>query len=111
MEVTMPELPIACSLSASDLTRRLANIAELGRDALVDARTDATRAELRFAVAAGVRERVTAVVAAESECCAFLRMRVIDEADTVVLIVEAPAGAEPVLAEFVSAFRGAPRAV
>jgi hypothetical protein len=99
------DLPIACSLSATDLTQRLADMAELGRAALVDAQTQPRRARLRFAAAAGVRERVEAVVAAEVECCPFLTMRVTDEPDGVLLTIEAPEGAEIVLAELVDAFR------
>jgi hypothetical protein len=101
----MPDrLPIACSLSASDLTERLRAIGALGRDSLVAARRDGARAELRFAARAGVRDRVAAIVAAETECCAFLDMRVADEPDAVVLSIAAPDGAEPVLAELVDAF-------
>jgi hypothetical protein len=67
------ELPIACSLSADELRSRKAQIAELGHDALVAARVEASRADLRFKGGAAVRERVERFVAAESECCAFLR--------------------------------------
>jgi len=101
----MPQdLPIACSLSAPDLKDRLAEMATLGRDALIDRRLDATHAQLRFAAGSGVRDRVAAIVAAESWCCAFLTFRVNDEPDPVVLDVTAPAGAEPALAEWVAAF-------
>jgi len=100
------DLPIACSLTATELPRRLAEMADLGRAALADAHTEPLWAELRFAVGAGVRDRVQAVVAAESHCCAFLNMRVTEEPDTVVLTIEAPEGAEIVLAELVDAFRG-----
>jgi hypothetical protein len=100
------DLPIACSLSATQLPQRLAAMADLGRAALVDARTAPLRAELRFAAGAGVRDRVRAVVAAESHCCAFLTMRVTGEPGTVVLTIDAPEGAELVLSELVDAFRG-----
>lgn len=103
-----PESPVACSLSATELPLRLAEMAALGRAALVDAVADATRAELRFAAGAGVRDRLRAVVAAESRCCAFLTMRVTEERDAVVLTIEAPEGAGSILAGLVAAFRGAP---
>jgi hypothetical protein len=99
------ELPIACSLTAAELPKRLAEMAALGREALVDVRTESRRAELRFADAAGVRQRVEAIVAAESECCAFLTMRVSDAPDSVVLAISAPEDAELVLHELVAAFR------
>ncbi len=100
------EPPIACSLSATELSLRLAEMAALGRAALVDAVANTTRAELRFAARAGVRDRVSAIVAAESRCCAFLTMRVTDERDAVVLTIDAPEGADLVLGELVDAFRG-----
>lgn len=104
------ELPIACSLSATELPQRLAEMADLGRAALLDVRTEPLQAQLRFAAGAGIRDRVAAVVAAESQCCAFLTMRVVDERDAVVLSITAPDGAEAVLTELVDAFRGQPQA-
>jgi hypothetical protein len=98
------ELPIACSLSAADLPERLQQMALLGRDALLDAHVDGRYARLRFAAGEGVRERVDAIVAAESRCCAFLTMRVTGEPDVVALSIDAPEDAEPVLAELVDAF-------
>jgi hypothetical protein len=104
------ELPIACSLSAIEMPARLAQIAELGRDSLVDVKVSRTHATLRFAAGASVRERVTSFVAAESACCAFLAMEVSDEPETVVLDITAPEDAELVLTELVDAFRGDPQA-
>lgn len=101
------ELPIACSLSAAELPQRLAQIADLGHAALVGAHIDSTRAELRFVAGAEVRRRVEAIVAAESQCCDFLTLRVTDEPSAVVLTIDAPAGAECALEEFVAPFRGA----
>jgi hypothetical protein len=106
VENSMPaELPIACSLTATELPVRLAEMA-----ALVDAHQDATHAELRFGAGAGVRERVEAIVAAESHCCAFVAMHVTGEPDAVVLTVDAPEGAELVLQELLDAFCGHPQA-
>ncbi len=100
------ELPIACSLSATELPERLAEMAALGDSALVDTRTEPTHAELRFAAGDGVRERVDAIVAAESQCCSFLTMRATEEPDLVVLTIDGPEGAEIVISEMVAAFRG-----
>jgi hypothetical protein len=104
------ELPVACSLDATALSVRQAQIAELGRDALLDATVDGRRAELHFTARPGVRERVERFVAAESECCAFLIMGVEAAPDEVRVSIDAPAGAELVLEELVAAFRSAPRA-
>jgi hypothetical protein len=100
------ELPIACSLNATELPVRMAEMADLGRAALLDAQLDGAHAQLRFAAGAEVRERVDAVVAAERRCCAFLEMRVRDDPGAVVLSITAPDGAEAVLAELVDAFLG-----
>jgi hypothetical protein len=105
------ELPIACALSATELPKRLAEMADLGRSALIDARTAPLEVQLRFAAGVGIRDRLEAVVAAESQCCAFLTMRVTDEPDAVVLDISAPEGAEAVLGELADAFRGQPQAV
>lgn len=99
------ELPLACSLTAAELPSRLAEMAALGEAALVDLRSQPTRADLRFAAGEGVRERVEAIVAAESQCCAFLTMSVTDAPGLVVLTVDAPEGAEVVLDQMVAAFR------
>jgi hypothetical protein len=100
------EPPIACSLNATELPIRLAAMADLGRDALLEAHTEERRAVLRFAAAPGVHERVADIAAAESECCAFLTMRMSASSGEVELSITAPEGAEPVLEELVSAFRG-----
>src|SRR5690348_14133862 len=103
------DLPIACSLSATELPKRLAEMADLGRSALIDARTEPLEAQLRFGAGAGIRDRLEAVVAAESQCCAFLTMRVHVEPDAVLLTISAPEGAEAVLSELVDAFRAGRR--
>jgi hypothetical protein len=100
------ELPIACSLDATELPVRRSEIVNLGRAALIDVRHIRAHAELRFAAANGIRERVAAFAAAEAECCPFLTMRVGDEPGVVVLSVDAPEEAEGVLAELVDVFRG-----
>jgi hypothetical protein len=107
LEDPMPtELPIACSLSATEMPARLALIAELGRDALLNVDLSGTHARLRFAAGTGVRGRVESFVVGESACCAFLAMQVSDEPDAVVLDISAPEDAELVLRELVDAFRG-----
>jgi len=103
-------IPIACSLTAAEMPVRLAEMAALGRLALVDVYREGHRAELRFAAGTGIRTRVEDIVAAESQCCAFLDMRISDELDTVVLSIAAPEAAELVLAEIVEAFAGHERA-
>ena len=47
-----------------------------------------------------------AIAAAETECCGFLTLTVSDERDAVVLSIEAPEEADPVLSDLVAAFSG-----
>jgi hypothetical protein len=100
------ELPIACSLKATELPARLAEITMLGDDALIDVHRASGDAELRLAAGDGIRDRVEAIVHAEAHCCAFLTMEVRDEPDLVVLRITASADADLVLGELVDAFRG-----
>jgi hypothetical protein len=102
----MPEeLPIACSLTAAELPVRLAQMEALGRDALIAAHVTGTRAQLRFAAAPEVRERVERFAEAERRCCPFLSLRVTAAPDAVMLTVDAPPDAAGVVAELVAGFR------
>ena len=95
-------LPLACTLDAAALGERTAAMRRIGEGALLAARAASGHAELRFAPAA--RADVEAIVAAEAECCAFLAMDLRDVGDELVLTVDAPVGAEPVVDGLVSAF-------
>ena len=99
-------MAIACSLTAPELSRRLEEISALGHAALLDVRRAPGRAELRFSGAPEVRGRLDAIAAAESECCGFLTLTVTDERDAVVLSIDAPEEADPVLSDLVAAFSG-----
>jgi hypothetical protein len=96
------ELPIACSLPASELPDRLAAMTEVGRTSLRSVSSEPNRAELRFDSEA--REQVVALVDAERQCCGFMEFSLEERDDEVMLRIEAPEGAEPVLEGLVSAF-------
>jgi hypothetical protein len=98
--------PIACSLSASEQSSRLAEMDAIGRSALLAAGTSDKQATLRFRTGGSTRARLSAIVAAESECCRFLDMNLHDRAKVIELTISAPAGAEPILEELVGAFGG-----
>jgi len=97
-----PEPPIACTLSGAERPARRAEMTVIARD-LVSAETHAAHAVVRFRPAAGTRERVAAFVAAESRCCAFLRMQLREDPDALTLTIDGPAGSEPVVRELVAA--------
>ncbi len=63
-----------------------------------------TRAVLTFEAKPGVRKRLAAIVAAESQCCAFLTMTLTDTPDAITLAIKAPDDAAPVLAELLTSF-------
>ena len=93
--------PIACSLGATDLSARLAEMNRLGRDALLSVDGAGT---LRFRADTETRARLEAIAAAEAECCPFLDMDLREEDGALVLEIRAPHEAEPVVADLVSAF-------
>jgi hypothetical protein len=98
----MADPPIACSLSGGALGERLAEIAAIGRDGLVESRVG--RAEARLVFHDRVRARLEAVVAAESECCPFLSMTIRDGREGTTLRIEAPAGGEVAMRDLAAAF-------
>jgi hypothetical protein len=98
------ELPIACSLSAAELSARLAAMTDLGRSALVGVERSRSTAVLRFRSGGQTSERLAAIVAAEARCCRFLDMTVSETGDALALTITAPPDAAPVLDELVAAF-------
>lgn len=101
------DLPIACSLSATEIPAHLDEISAFGRAApLLSVETAPAHTTLRFRAEGDTHERLAAIVAAESECCAFLDMTLRVGPQAVELAIAAPPGAEPVLDSLVAAFSG-----
>jgi hypothetical protein len=73
----------ACTLGPAQLSRRLEELGALGADAL-------RSAVLRFRATPEIRGRLERIVAAESECCAFLDFELTDEEGELVLRVTVP---------------------
>ena len=96
-----PDSPIACSLSADELPKRLAAMTAVGKGALLGVRPDGV---LRFRDDDETRERLEAILAAESECCSFLRFHLAPERGELALSISAPPGAEPVASDLAAAF-------
>jgi hypothetical protein len=99
-------LPIACTLSATDLNARGAELRALGDDGLLSLDQRDQSAVLRFRADPDIRARVEAAVAAESECCAFLDFRLEDEDEATVLTISAPNGGAEVARELAATFAG-----
>ena len=98
------ETPIACSLEADDLQRRLAAIAELGAESLIAREADGGRHLLRFRAEPETRRRLEAIVAAEAECCSFLELSLQERGEELVLSIAAPRGGRPIADELAAAF-------
>jgi hypothetical protein len=96
-----PDTPIACSLSADELPARLAEMRSIGKNALVGLTPEGA---LRFRADAKTRARLDAIVAAESQCCSFLRFELAEAGSELVLSMTAPEGAEPLARDLVDAF-------
>jgi hypothetical protein len=85
---TMPETPIACTLSIGDYQERLAEIAKLARDGLRGYERDGLVLRLRYAATAA--DRVKEMVRRERECCAFLSFELREAGEEILVTVSAP---------------------
>jgi len=99
-------VPIACSLGASDLRERLAEIAEIGAESLIDRSAEGDRHRLRFRADATTRRRLEEIVAAEAKCCSFLDFSLEERGGELVLWISAPEEGKPVADELGAAFAG-----
>mgnify|MGYP003383219465 FL=1 len=76
------ETPIACTLGADDFKQRAADIRDLARRALLDARQTPLTLALTYAPEAA--DEVRALMTKEQECCPFLTFGMKQSADAVV---------------------------
>jgi len=98
--------PNVCSLGARDLEERLAQIAEIGADSLIEHSVDRGRHLLRFRSDAATRRRLEEIVEAESRCCSFLDLSLKRQGGELVLSIGAPDAGQPVADELAAAFSG-----
>jgi MerR family copper efflux transcriptional regulator len=101
--------PIACSLGASDLRRRLDKIASLGGESLIASEARGETRLLRFRRAEETRRRLAEIVAAEAECCPFLDLDLHERDGELVLTVAAREDGQVLADELASAFMGGSR--
>jgi hypothetical protein len=97
----MTDLPIACTLTGEE---RPARVAQLAAFDVVDARVTG-----RVAVRRDPRTETALAdfVRAERECCPFFDLCVEVEEDVLVLTIDGPPDAEPMITQLVEAFRSA----
>jgi hypothetical protein len=84
----LDEAPIACTLQAGDYKERLAWVAELAREGLLDVSRTDLRLELKYAPS--VADRVREMVRKEQQCCAFLDFELAETHHDVRLTITAP---------------------
>ena len=95
---TPPDIPIACTLDAREYAGRTAELAALAARALRRREPTPTGERLVFADTPEIERELRAVIAAEARCCAFLTMGLRGSDDGLVLDVDGPRDARPVIA-------------
>ncbi len=100
----MTDLPLACTLGPVDGADRSRRWRQLAADAAPVARRTEGRLEIRYRPGPGVLDELSALSAAEAECCSFVNWAVTEQAGEPTLVVSAPADApgniEPIAAMF-----------
>ena len=93
----MTDLPIACTLTPDTMTDRLAFIDELARDGLIARAPTDDGLRVRLRDTADVERRTRELIAAESSCCAFLTFSLERVGGELVLEINGPDDARPVI--------------
>jgi hypothetical protein len=93
------DTPIACTLGPADYRARRATIDDLTRSALRSRSVIDDGARLTFTGGAETEEALRELIAAEAQCCSFLRMELRHSGDDLLLEVSGPEDAQPIIAE------------
>jgi hypothetical protein len=96
----MTDQPIACTLDASQTSDRAQLIAGLWADALIDIKPTPTGIRARLRHSPGIERRLRELIEAESRCCTFLAFDLTYDDDQLVLDINGPAAARPVIESF-----------
>ena len=96
----MTDLPIACTLTPDGMTARLALIDALAADGLLERTATASGMRVRLRDTPDIEQRTRALVAAESQCCAFLDFHLGRQDGDLVLDVSGPEDARPLIEMF-----------
>jgi hypothetical protein len=86
----MTDQPIVCSLSTSAYAERLEVIRRVGSSALLRVDRRAGRVELHFRPGDQIARDLREIRDAEAQCCAFLRLELIEQPDAIVLSIASP---------------------
>jgi hypothetical protein len=93
------ETPIACTLSPGQYADRTGQLAALAARALRSREQLPNGERLIFTDTEQTERELRAVIAAESRCCAFLRMDLARDDQGLVLDIAGPQDARPIIAE------------
>lgn len=93
------DVPIACTLTPGAYQDRTAELSGLAGRALRSRDQTAEGERLVFTDSPDTERELRAAIAAESGCCAFLRMDLTRADDGLVLDIAGPQDARPVIAE------------
>jgi hypothetical protein len=102
----MPDLPLSCTLDSDGVTARLALIDALVADGLLERAATGTGLQVRLRDTPEIERRTRELVAAESECCAFLDFHLDRDDGELVLDISGPADARPVIEMFFASEAG-----
>jgi len=98
------DIPIACSLGAGELQRRLATIAEIGASSLLSRAMHGNSHLLRFRQDPATRRQLEGIIAAEAACCAFLDLSLREDEGELIVLIAAPEDAQALADGFADAF-------
>ena len=101
--MTQP-LPMACTLNPEQLRQRLEQIAEVGTESFLSAEVSGRKHLLRFRNSGDARRRLERIVAAEAECCSFLKLSLDEGGTELILSIDAPARGEDMAQQLATAF-------
>jgi hypothetical protein len=96
----MPEPPIACTLTPDGMTARRELIDALAADGLLDRTATERGVRFRLRDTPDIEQRTRRLIAAESECCAFLDFELGHDDGSLVLEIGGPEDARPVIEMF-----------
>lgn len=94
------DVPIACSLSATDMRQRQSDIARLAAASLRSRTAIDGGQRLAFNADGDTADQIDRLVAAEAECCPFLQIDVRRDGELVIVDVTGPVDAQPIIEQF-----------
>lgn len=96
---TVTDQPIACTLSMPEYAARTHDTAALAHRALRSREPIPDGTRLTFEPSPDNERELREIVAAETRCCAFLRLDLRHAEDALILDITGPADADPIIAE------------